>query len=157
MMEHLSVPARDATLHVARAGKGPVLLLLHGWPEFWLTWEPVMQRLADRFTLIAPDLPSFGDSESMTRSSPLPGRIASARPSPTSTSRCSRAWVISRIARIPTAPLPRSGASSQLEAEAKAAAIWSRRATQTRSPRPASRASTRSKAGKRAGRPTMRR
>lgn len=67
MMEHLSVPARDATLHVARAGKGPVLLLLHGWPEFWLTWEPVMQRLADRFTLIAPDLRGFGDSDKPNR------------------------------------------------------------------------------------------
>ena len=32
-------------------GAGQPLLLLHGWPEFWLTWEPVMTRLADRFTL----------------------------------------------------------------------------------------------------------
>jgi pimeloyl-ACP methyl ester carboxylesterase len=39
------------------------LLLLHGWPEFWLTWEPVMRRLAGRFTLIAPDLRGFGDSD----------------------------------------------------------------------------------------------
>jgi pimeloyl-ACP methyl ester carboxylesterase len=62
-MEYLSVPVRDATLHVARTGRGPVLLLLHGWPEFWLTWEPVMTRLADRFTLIAPDLRGFGDSD----------------------------------------------------------------------------------------------
>lgn len=62
-MEHLSVPVRDATLHVARTGRGPVLLLLHGWPEFWLTWEPVMTRLADGFTLVAPDLRGFGDSD----------------------------------------------------------------------------------------------
>jgi pimeloyl-ACP methyl ester carboxylesterase len=47
---------------VARTGQGPPLLLLHGWPEFWLTWEPVMTRLASRFTLIAPDLRGFGDS-----------------------------------------------------------------------------------------------
>jgi pimeloyl-ACP methyl ester carboxylesterase len=38
-------------------------LLLHGWPEFWLSWEPVMARLADRFTLYAPDLRGFGDSD----------------------------------------------------------------------------------------------
>src|SRR5205823_6568092 len=49
-------------LHVVRAGRGKPLLLLHGWPEFWLTWEPVMARLADRFMLIAPDLRGFGDS-----------------------------------------------------------------------------------------------
>lgn len=62
-MEHLKVQANGATFHVARTGKGPPLLLLHGWPEFWLTWEPVMRRLADRHTLIAPDLRGYGDSD----------------------------------------------------------------------------------------------
>jgi pimeloyl-ACP methyl ester carboxylesterase len=62
-MEHLTVNANGADFHVARTGRGRPLLLLHGWPEFWLTWEPVMTRLADRFTLIAPDLRGFGDSD----------------------------------------------------------------------------------------------
>lgn len=62
-MEHLTVSANDASFHVARLGAGPPLLLLHGWPEFWLTWEPVMTRLAGRYTLIAPDLRGFGDSD----------------------------------------------------------------------------------------------
>jgi pimeloyl-ACP methyl ester carboxylesterase len=48
---------------VARIGRGRPLVLLHGWPEFWLTWEPVMARLSDRFALIAPDLRGFGDSD----------------------------------------------------------------------------------------------
>jgi pimeloyl-ACP methyl ester carboxylesterase len=62
-MEHLTVQANGAAFHVARTGQGRPLLLLHGWPEFWLTWEPVMTRLADRFTLFAPDLRGFGDSD----------------------------------------------------------------------------------------------
>jgi pimeloyl-ACP methyl ester carboxylesterase len=62
-MEHLTVQANGAAFHVARIGAGPPLLLLHGWPEFWLTWEPVMTRLAGGFTLIAPDLRGFGDSD----------------------------------------------------------------------------------------------
>jgi pimeloyl-ACP methyl ester carboxylesterase len=66
MIEHLTVDANGAAFHVARAGQGksPLkpLLLLHGWPEFWLTWEPVMTRLATRYSLIAPDLRGFGDS-----------------------------------------------------------------------------------------------
>ena len=62
-MEHLAVRANGAVFHVARIGQGRPLLLLHGWPEFWLTWEPVMTRLADRFQLIAPDLRGFGDSD----------------------------------------------------------------------------------------------
>ena len=41
-MRHDVIEANGARLHVARTGQGPALLLLHGWPEFWLTWEPVM-------------------------------------------------------------------------------------------------------------------
>jgi pimeloyl-ACP methyl ester carboxylesterase len=62
-MEHVTIQANGAAFHVARTGNGLPLLLLHGWPEFWLTWEPVMTRLADRYTLLAPDLRGFGDSD----------------------------------------------------------------------------------------------
>lgn len=62
-MDHATIRANGAAFHVARTGSGPPLLLLHGWPEFWLTWKPVMDRLADRYTLIAPDLRGFGDSD----------------------------------------------------------------------------------------------
>jgi pimeloyl-ACP methyl ester carboxylesterase len=62
-MRHDIVSAAGAAFHVATAGSGPPLLLLHGWPEYWRTWELVMTRLADRFTLIAPDLRGFGASD----------------------------------------------------------------------------------------------
>lgn len=65
-MEHSTVQANGASFHLARAGTGPALLLLHGWPEFWLAWEPLMRRLADRYTLVAPDLRGFGDSDKPT-------------------------------------------------------------------------------------------
>ncbi len=61
-IHHDTLEANGARLHYARTGEGPPIVLLHGWPEFWLTWEPVMVRLADRFELIAPDLRGFGDS-----------------------------------------------------------------------------------------------
>lgn len=67
MIEHTRIEARDAIFHVATAGNGPPLILLHGWPEFWWTWEPVMHRLAPHFRLIAPDLRGFGDSDKPTR------------------------------------------------------------------------------------------
>jgi pimeloyl-ACP methyl ester carboxylesterase len=63
MIEHLTIRANGAAFHVARIGTGRPLLLLHGWPEFWLSWEPVMTRLSDRYTLLAPDLRGFGDSD----------------------------------------------------------------------------------------------
>lgn len=62
MIEHLIVEVNGARLHLARTGRGRPLLL-HGCPEFWLIWEPVMTRLADRFELIAPDLRGFGASD----------------------------------------------------------------------------------------------
>jgi pimeloyl-ACP methyl ester carboxylesterase len=62
-IEQFTVRANGADFNVARTGIGRPILLLHGWPEFWLTWEPVMLRLADRFQLIAPDLRGFGDSD----------------------------------------------------------------------------------------------
>ena len=62
-MRHSTVEVNGAVLHVASAGEGRPLLLLHGWPEYWFTWRPVMDRLAGRFTLIAPDLRGFGDSD----------------------------------------------------------------------------------------------
>src|SRR5260370_32242178 len=48
--------------HVAQWGNGPPLVLLHGWPEFWAVWEPMFERLADRYRLIAPDFRGFGES-----------------------------------------------------------------------------------------------
>jgi pimeloyl-ACP methyl ester carboxylesterase len=49
-------------IHYARCGRGPTLVLLHGWPEFWLTWRPVMDLLGNHFDMIAPDLRGFGKS-----------------------------------------------------------------------------------------------
>ena len=59
-IRHDTLPLNGLDLHVAQVGSGPPLLLLHGWPEFWLTWEPVMTRLSERFTCITPDLRGFG-------------------------------------------------------------------------------------------------
>lgn len=60
LISHSMVEVNGAQLHVARAGRGRPLLLLHGWPEFWYTWHPMMVQLATSFELIAPDLRGFG-------------------------------------------------------------------------------------------------
>lgn len=49
-------------LHYLTAGKGPVALLLHGYAETSRMWRPIMPLLAEKFTVIAPDLPGIGDS-----------------------------------------------------------------------------------------------
>src|SRR5258708_19699281 len=52
----------DVNLHYLTAGHGAPLILLHGYAETSLMWKPIMPLLADRFTVIAPDLPGIGDS-----------------------------------------------------------------------------------------------
>ncbi|MBL8670379.1 MAG: alpha/beta hydrolase [Alphaproteobacteria bacterium] len=54
------IASNGIALHVARMGTGTPLVLLHGWPELNLVWQPVMRRLADRFAMAAPDLRGFG-------------------------------------------------------------------------------------------------
>jgi pimeloyl-ACP methyl ester carboxylesterase len=49
-------------LHYLTAGHGPALILLHGYAETSLMWKPIIPVLAERFTVIAPDLPGIGDS-----------------------------------------------------------------------------------------------
>src|SRR6185437_15807137 len=57
------VQANGIRIHYVREGRGPPLLLLHGWPEFWLVWRKCIPDLARDFDVIAPDLRGFGDSE----------------------------------------------------------------------------------------------
>src|SRR5712692_9076101 len=50
-------------LHYLTAGRGPAVILLHGYAETSRMWKPIIPLLAERFTVIAPDLPGIGDSE----------------------------------------------------------------------------------------------
>ena len=52
----------DAVLRVRHGGSGPPLLLLHGHPRTHVTWHHVAARLADRHTIVCPDLRGYGES-----------------------------------------------------------------------------------------------
>ncbi len=49
-------------LHYLTAGHGPTVILLHGYAETSRMWRPLIPLLAEKFTVIAPDLPGIGDS-----------------------------------------------------------------------------------------------
>jgi pimeloyl-ACP methyl ester carboxylesterase len=53
----------EVQLHYLIAGEGPALLLLHGYAETSLMWKPILPVLAERFTVIVPDLPGIGESD----------------------------------------------------------------------------------------------
>lgn len=56
------VDTGEAELRVRHGGAGPPLLLLHGHPQTHVMWHLVAPRLADEFTVVAPDLRGYGES-----------------------------------------------------------------------------------------------
>src|SRR6266446_3454624 len=52
----------NVQLHYLTAGRGPAIILLHGYAETSRMWRPIIPLLAERFTVIAPDLPGIGES-----------------------------------------------------------------------------------------------
>jgi haloacetate dehalogenase len=61
--EHGMVAVNGIRMHYVREGEGPPVVLLHGWPQTWFCWRLLMPLLAERFTLIAPDLRGYGLSD----------------------------------------------------------------------------------------------
>ena len=54
-------------VHYLTAGKGPALILLHGYTQTSRMWKPIIPLLAEKFMVIAPDLPGIGDSDIPTK------------------------------------------------------------------------------------------
>src|SRR5438132_2322661 len=50
-------------LHYLIGGYGPTIILIHGYTQTSRMWRPLIPQLADKFTVIAPDLPGIGDSD----------------------------------------------------------------------------------------------
>jgi len=56
------VDTGEVEIAYVRGGSGPPLLLLHGYPQTHAMWHLVAPRLAERFTVVVPDLRGYGDS-----------------------------------------------------------------------------------------------
>lgn len=63
-MLHETVQANGLKFHVARAGDGPLMLFLHGFPEYWAMWQPMLEHFGARgWCAAAPDLRGYNLSE----------------------------------------------------------------------------------------------
>ena len=62
-VEHRFVEANGVRMHVAEAGEGEPLVMLHGWPQHWYEWRHLIPPLAERYRVICPDLRGLGWTE----------------------------------------------------------------------------------------------
>ncbi len=59
--DYVRIPS--GRFRVARLGEGPIVMLLHGFPESWYSWRHVMRRLRDAgYCVLAPDIRGYGES-----------------------------------------------------------------------------------------------
>ncbi|MEO7131937.1 MAG: alpha/beta hydrolase, partial [Dermatophilaceae bacterium] len=66
--EHRFVSANGARFHVAELGEGPLVLMLHGFPQHWYTWRHQMLALADDgYRVAAMELRGYGGSDKPPR------------------------------------------------------------------------------------------
>ncbi len=61
-LHHDFATVNGVRLHYVRAGSGPLVLLLHGFPEFWYSWRYQIDALAEDYTVVAVDQRGYNTS-----------------------------------------------------------------------------------------------
>ncbi|GJR09905.1 alpha/beta hydrolase fold-1 [Tanacetum coccineum] len=68
-IDHKTIKINGINMHIAQMGQGPVVLLLHGFPELWYSWRHQIPYLASHgYHAIAPDLRGYGDTTGVSTS-----------------------------------------------------------------------------------------
>ncbi len=74
---HRMVRANGIAVHIAELGSGPLVLLLHGFPQFWWAWRQQLVDLAEAgFHAVAVDLRGYGSSDKPPRGYDAPSLAA---------------------------------------------------------------------------------
>ena len=66
-VRHRKVGTNGLEMHIAEQGRsgGPLVVLLHGFPELWISWRHQMRELANQgYHVVAPDMRGYGDTDS---------------------------------------------------------------------------------------------
>jgi pimeloyl-ACP methyl ester carboxylesterase len=62
-VRHRFVDAGGLRMHLAEAGQGDPIVMVHGWPQHWYLWRDVIPQLAPHARVLCPDLRGFGWSD----------------------------------------------------------------------------------------------
>ena len=54
-VEHHDVDSDGVRIHYVALGKGPLVVMIHGFPDFWYTWRRQMEALDGRYRVVAVD------------------------------------------------------------------------------------------------------
>ena len=61
--QHAYAQTNGIRMHYVTQGEGDLVLLLHGFPEFWYSWRHQIPALARRFRVVVPDLRGYNESD----------------------------------------------------------------------------------------------
>lgn len=61
--QHEYITTNEVKLHYVTQGEGPLMLMLHGFPEFWYSWRHQIPEFAQNFQVVALDLRGYNDSD----------------------------------------------------------------------------------------------
>ncbi len=62
--QHRDIMTNGIRMHYVTQGNGPLIVLMHGFPEFWFSWRHQIPALADLgYTVVAPDLRGYNDTD----------------------------------------------------------------------------------------------
>ena len=63
-VEHRVIESNGIKIHIAEAGKGPLVLLCHGFPESWYSWRHQIKALSEAgYRVVAPDMRGYGQTD----------------------------------------------------------------------------------------------
>ena len=62
-VEHGYADSNGVRIHYASLGEGPLVVMVHGFPDFWYTWRHQMEALAGDFKVVALDLRGYNRSD----------------------------------------------------------------------------------------------
>jgi pimeloyl-ACP methyl ester carboxylesterase len=74
--QHCFAQTNQIRLHYVTQGEGDLVILLHGFPEFWYSWRFQIPVLAKHFKVVVPDLRGYNDSDKPTNGYDLDTLVA---------------------------------------------------------------------------------